>query len=92
MFRSLSSLALSLALLFGGLQAGCTPPCEALAEQICACELNLREEDACREAIRAASAGRTPTEAEDQICEARLDGCTCEALERGELAACGLAK
>jgi hypothetical protein len=63
-----------------------------LAEQICACELNLREEDACLEAIRATSAGRTPSEAENQICELRLDGCTCEALEKGDLAACGLAK
>jgi hypothetical protein len=63
-----------------------------LAQQICECELNRREEEACREAIRAASAGRVPSEAEDQVCEARLDGCTCKALEEGDLAACGLAK
>lgn len=86
------ALAFVLVLSLGALLGACTPPCEALAQEICACELNLREEEACREAIRAAAAGRTPSEAEDQLCEARLDGCTCEALERGDLAACGLAK
>lgn len=90
MTRALALSALLLSL--GSLTSACTPPCEALAQQICACELNRREEEACREAIRAVAAGRTPSEAEDQICEARLDGCTCEALERGDLAACGLAK
>jgi hypothetical protein len=75
--------------MFGGL-GGCQSPCDSLAETICECELNSAEESACLEAVRA---NRRPvTIPEEETCSVHVETCTCEALEDGNLVACGLAK
>lgn len=72
--------------------SGCNGPCESLAERICSCEPNSLEERGCIEEVRTAMGTYSPTPAEMEACEAALDTCDCEALEREDLAACGLSK
>lgn len=81
-------LALSFTLL-GGLGAGCSTPCETLASHICGCSLNKTEEAQCLQ--RVTSSTREATDADNVRCEQLLDTCTCDALEKNEPAACGLA-
>ena len=69
---------------------GCQDACTTLAEFICSCEPNRREEDSCLQAVRAGRS-RSITQVELAVCETRLDTCTCGALEDNNLAACGLA-
>ncbi len=81
-------LALALSTL---LQFGCQGPCESLADRICGCEPNRLERDACQQQIR--SAGNPDiTPQENEVCETLLDTCTCDALEREDIQACGLSK
>jgi len=84
--RLLAALAVAVTLLTS---AGCADPCTALAEFICSCEPNRREQDSCLQAVRAGRS-RSIESAELAVCEARLDTCTCGALEDNNLAACGL--
>lgn len=88
--RSLE-LLLGLTLLAGIFGAGCTGPCRSLAEQICSCEPNDVEQQACVVRIDAVS-DRTVSEAEANRCDQLLETCTCEALARDDFAACGLTK
>jgi hypothetical protein len=61
-----------------------------LAVRICSCKPNRLERDTCE---RQAKAMQVPTtDAEKEQCSALLDTCSCQALERSELVACGLAK
>lgn len=69
---------------------GCSGNCESLAEKICSCRPNRTEENTCLEQIKAGSGLEVTTE-QEQICSELLDTCTCDALERDDLAACGLA-
>lgn len=82
-------MALAVAALGSGL-AACAEPCVALAQQYCGCLPNRPERDACVRQAQVARPEISPEEAE--VCSALLDTCTCEAVERGDLAACGLAK
>jgi hypothetical protein len=89
-YRTILS-AMTVAIAFAAFaSAGCSGPCEQLADQICACSANTPEENACIEQVRAAQ--REVTDAESQRCDTLLDSCTCDALEREDLSACGLAK
>jgi|JI10StandDraft_1071094.scaffolds.fasta_scaffold177892_3 hypothetical protein len=89
--RSLSRLS-SLLLVAAALSAaGCTSPCVSLADTICDCKPNQPERNLCAQQVSESSAGKSDvTDAEALACEALLLTCTCEALERGELGACGL--
>jgi hypothetical protein len=89
--RSEGLVALVLSLAVGAI-AGCQGPCTTLAEQICACEPNRALENSCLQTVRAAMNQREVSVAEAAVCEQKLDTCTCEALEDGDLVACGLAK
>lgn len=83
------ALGLGLVMLAG---VGCNGPCESLAERICSCEPNNLEEQGCIEEVRITMGLYSPTPAELDACSAALDTCDCEALEREDLAACGLSK
>lgn len=69
----------------------CDDACQALADKICECEPNRAAELSCENAVKASSI-RTPTAQEIEVCELRLDTCTCAALEDQDLLACGFAK
>ena len=85
--RLLAAIVIAVTMLTGS--TGCQDACTGLAEFICSCEPNRREEDSCLQAVRAGRS-RSITEAELAVCEARLDTCTCDTLEDNNLAACGL--
>lgn len=72
--------------------AGCGNNCESLANLICNCLPNTSEQNACKQQIATASSQRSVTHAEDQYCGKLLQTCTCDALDRGDLVACGYAK
>ena len=87
--RVLAGLAIASALLLGA----CSNPCRALSDQICDCKPNQPEQSACRERVRLSENELDEvTEAQAQACEQHLDTCTCEAVDDGDLAACGLSK
>ena len=74
--------------------AGCDDACTALAKQICACEPNRALQLSCEDSIAASSNISLSTE-ESEVCEQKLDTCTCARLEdksAEDLQACGLAK
>lgn len=86
---SITTLILAAAL---ALAAGCSDPCTSLSSTICDCKVNEPERNLCDEQVRIARATKDEiTEAESLACDALLESCTCEALERGDLKACGLA-
>lgn len=89
--RSLTRLS-SLLLVAAALSAaGCTSPCVSLADTICDCKPNQPERNLCAQQVSESRAGKGDvTDAETLACEGLLESCTCEALERGNLAACGL--
>jgi len=70
----------------------CQGPCRTLAEQVCRCSDSPREQQACEVRVDANARGQTITDEEAERCEALLDVCTCEALQQGERAACGLSE
>ncbi len=69
--------------------AGCSSPCRDLAERICSCEPNRTEEQACTLRLDGQST-RNVTAADEERCATFLEVCDCPALDRGDLAACGL--
>lgn len=80
------------ALLVALLGTSCSDPCVSLASAVCDCKPNEPERNLCDEQVSIARATKDEiTEAEALACEGLLESCTCEALERGDLAACGLA-
>lgn len=84
--------ALTLALLAAVSTSGCQGPCRTLAEQVCRCSSSPREQQACEVRIDANARGRSVSSEEAERCEALLDTCTCDALQRGERQACGLSE
>jgi hypothetical protein len=96
--QHVSALARTAALALGALgllaASGCSGPCSTLSEQVCQCRPSRPEIDACVQQVRLSRASKpNPSIAEEAVCEAILDSgkCTCDAVARGELAACGLA-
>jgi len=89
--RSLSRLSSLLLVAVALSAAGCTSPCVSLADTICDCKPNQPERNLCAQQVSESRAGKGDvTDAETAVCEGLLDSCTCEALEGGNLAACGL--
>src|SRR5262245_32977281 len=80
-------LALTRALIAG---ASCSGTCETLASNICACQPNQTEEAQCLQTVN--NSTKEPTDLDNERCDALLDSCTCDALEKNDLAACGLAR
>ncbi|MFO0725781.1 MAG: hypothetical protein U1E65_18500 [Myxococcota bacterium] len=88
-------ILLSLLLTFGALSiaTGCSDACTALSEQVCLCLPNSPEQTACVNEVKLSKASKTEvTAAELSACENYLTTCTCDALARGDRAACGLTR
>ena len=70
--------------------ASCEDPCVTLAKRICDCELTSSERQDCRtQRIVNEQSSVKITDADRSICEAKLDTCTCDALDVNDLDACG---
>jgi hypothetical protein len=81
----------ALFILLAATSSACNGPCRELAELVCSCEPNANEEQACIVNIDAESRSIV-TEQDTSVCTTLLDSCTCEALDRGDYAACGLTR
>jgi hypothetical protein len=70
--------------------AGCPDPCVALAERICNCEPTQTIRRTCIvDRVTSQQGAVTITDADREICAAKLDTCTCAALDANDLDACG---
>lgn len=71
---------------------GCGSACKELAHKICKCQPTRAKESRCKIAVNAAAKNFDISDQEENRCQKILDSgeCTCEALEAGEYAACGL--
>ncbi len=70
--------------------AGCQDPCVALAERICNCEPTQINRRTCiADRITSQQGAVTLTDADRELCAAKLDTCTCAALDQNDLDACG---
>lgn len=70
--------------------AACSEPCSDLAKKTCECKSNEGEKQACIQEVESRAKSDDPSGAAEACCDALVDRCTCDALARGELAACGL--
>ena len=71
---------------------GCDDACTALGREICACKPTDRERQTCNSQVDDRAANTDVSAKEQERCEKLLDTCTCDALDAGDLAACGLAE
>jgi len=71
--------------------AGCGDPCNDLSKKVCKCKPTQVEQQACTQTIDTSSRPGA-SDAEKDHCSELLDTCTCDALKKGDLAACGLAE
>jgi hypothetical protein len=89
-------LSIITSILFYGLLfsllSGCGSACKDLANKVCDCQPTRAKEDRCHRSIDAASSNFDLSDEEEDACQAILDSgeCTCEAIEAGNFAACGL--
>lgn len=68
----------------------CQDPCVALAERICACEPTEADRRSCRnDRIVNRQSQVSIDDADRELCAAKLDSCTCGALDENDLDACG---
>jgi len=72
--------------------SGCGSACKELGHKICSCQPTRAKESRCKTAVDAAAENFDLSDEEEDHCQKILDSgdCTCEALEAGEYAACGL--
>lgn len=82
--------ALVLMLVLGA--GGCFDPCDTLADRICECEPSELATLQCKRRVEIQKEQHKPTDADRAACEAALETCSCDALERGKLSACGFAR
>jgi hypothetical protein len=89
---SRACLLLSFLVSAGGLLPACPDPCVSLAERICNCEPLAFDRVNCRRERITGQQSRVPIDdADREICEQKLETCTCAALDRNDLDACGFA-
>lgn len=71
----------------------CGSACKDLANKICKCQPTRSKENACKRSTSAAKRNLELSSKEEDACQEILDSgdCTCQALQAGDLAACGLA-
>ena len=89
--RIMSIAALGSALLL----SACKSPCRQLAEQLCECEDNTLDKEACLQEVSRKDAFYQPDAAAQDQCQAILDAesCDCTQIETTEgKRACGLAR
>lgn len=84
-------VALAVASMVAGWSAaGCQDPCVTLAERICNCEPSSAERQSCRRTrIVNQQSNVAIEEADRELCQAKLETCTCVALDENNLEACG---
>lgn len=90
--ESASRLLIAMALVVSATLAACGSPCQSLADKICECKPSTAEINGCKEQVRSARALRDATKAEQDYCSMVSDQCTCEAIDRNDLAKCGIGK
>ena len=80
--------------LAAGLAFGCDSPCRELANKVCDCQTTRAKIARCEATIDSADQNIDPSDGESDVCQQILDDgtCTCEALQAGDLAACGLSE
>ena len=88
--RILTFIVLLLALAV--LATACGSPCEDLAHKVCRCQPTEAKKDRCNINIDAAVRNYDLSDEQEDRCQKILDSgtCTCEAIEAGDLNACGL--
>ncbi len=69
----------------------CGDPCTDLAKKICKCEPTQTLQQACEQRVSNSGRGK-PNDQEADVCDAKLETCTCASLAEGDLEACGLAE
>ena len=69
----------------------CEDPCVALAKDVCRCEEQETEQKSCIQNVEDEAGGKDLSQSEQDLCESLLDTCTCDALDQGEYALCGMA-
>ena len=74
------------------LNTGCGSPCGDLSKKICGCKTTTPEQQACTQNVDSQSGAVHITSAQQDTCSQLLDTCTCDKLQSGDFAACGLAK
>ncbi len=83
-------LVLSLIAAAAATLGACQDPCVALAERICACEPTEADRRSCRNDRIVNRQSQVSIDDEDrELCSAKLDTCTCGALDENDLDACG---
>ncbi len=84
MFRTIFILSLTL--------SACADPCRQVAEQVCACQPDRSRELSCLSEVDQARETNPADEAELQACETVIASgeCTCDNLNLGNRAACGM--
>lgn len=84
--RLLSLFAVCVALLTGA----CQDPCVSLAERICSCEPTESDRRSCRtDRIVNQQSQVEISDADRELCEQKLETCSCGALDENDLDACG---
>ncbi|HBU49160.1 MAG: hypothetical protein VX405_12635 [Myxococcota bacterium] len=84
-------ILLTFLLVFVALTA-CGDPCEDLGTRVCNCRDSRSEINLCASQMQARMDLATADETSQGICMERLETCDCDALARGDWAACGLAE
>jgi hypothetical protein len=89
--KTLLLLLLAASLAFGAV--ACGSACKDLGNKICDCQPTRAKEDSCELALDTAVENFDLSSSQENACQDILDSgeCTCEALQAGDLAACGLA-
>ena len=71
---------------------GCADPCEELGTRVCNCRESRSEVNLCVSQMQARMDLEVADTASQSVCVERLETCDCDALARGDWAACGLAE
>ncbi|MCP3144197.1 hypothetical protein LXT23_43460 [Pyxidicoccus sp. QH1ED-7-1] len=73
--------------------AGCKGACRELSEKLCDCSTNSVEKELCLQRAAEEENRVEPTEEDEVVCEAKLEGCDCAAIESEEgKRSCGLSR
>jgi hypothetical protein len=83
-------VAVGVAAVFGSGAGACQDPCVELAQRICNCESTALERRACiSDRVTSQQGSVVVTDADREVCVAKLDTCSCAALDKNDLDACG---
>lgn len=91
-FKQLT-VGLFVMLVGGYVVSACGNDCKDLADRICNCQATRAQQQRCQQAANAANGNTSLSSQEQDVCKKILDSgkCTCDALDAGDFAACGLA-